>query len=125
MHLVGPYLSTTGKRKGKKKWASSEQKRNAELLEKNWQSIKNKWGAPEKSTKKITSVDLPTYPKTYIRDTGPRPASLNSWHSGSVSSKPNQQYTGENIVGIGTLHKSNAVPVFSDQEAKDIASMRR
>jgi hypothetical protein len=28
-------------------------------------------------------------------------------------------------VGIGTMHKSNAVPIFSDQEAKDISSMRR
>ncbi len=37
----------------------------------------------------------------------------------------NRQYTGDKIVGIGTLHKSNAVPVFSDQEAKDLSSMRR
>jgi hypothetical protein len=36
-----------------------------------------------------------------------------------------QKYTGDNIVGIGTMHKSNAVPIFSDQEAKEISSMRR
>jgi hypothetical protein len=34
-------------------------------------------------------------------------------------------YTGDKIKGIGTMHKSNAVPVFSDTEAKEIASMRR
>ena len=34
-------------------------------------------------------------------------------------------YTGDKIKGIGTMHKSNAVPVFSDNEAKEIASMRR
>lgn len=34
-------------------------------------------------------------------------------------------YTGNKIIGIGTLHKSNAVPIFSDEEAKDIAKMRR
>jgi len=34
-------------------------------------------------------------------------------------------YTGGNIIGIGTLHKSNAVPIFSQQEAKDISAMRR
>ena len=34
-------------------------------------------------------------------------------------------YTGDKIKGIGTMHKSNAVPVFSDNEAKDLASMRR
>lgn len=39
--------------------------------------------------------------------------------------KDNPVYTGTKIKGIGTMHKSNAVPVFSDQEAKDIASMRR
>ena len=39
--------------------------------------------------------------------------------------KPAPVYTGSAIKGIGTMHKSNAVPVFSDAEAKDIASMRR
>jgi hypothetical protein len=34
-------------------------------------------------------------------------------------------YTGTKMIGIGTLHKSNAVPVFSDDEAKDMARMRR
>lgn len=34
-------------------------------------------------------------------------------------------YTGNKIKGIGTMHKSNAVPVFTDNEAKEIASMRR
>jgi hypothetical protein len=29
------------------------------------------------------------------------------------------------MLGIGTMHKSNSVPVFSDQEAHDIATMRR
>lgn len=126
MHMVGPYLSTTGKRKGKKKWASAEEKRRAESLEKEWTSLKNKWGVPEKSAKKTTqSATLPSATKIHIRDSGPKPASLNSWHSGPVSSKPSQQYTGVNIVGIGTLHKSNAIPIFSDQEAIDIANMRR
>jgi len=29
------------------------------------------------------------------------------------------------MLGIGTLHKSNAVPVFSQEEALDMAKMRR
>ena len=36
-----------------------------------------------------------------------------------------QKYTGEKMMGIATMHKSNAVPVFTDNEAKEIASMRR
>jgi hypothetical protein len=39
--------------------------------------------------------------------------------------KENPVYTGDKIKGIGTMHKSNAVPVFSDEQAKDIATMRR
>lgn len=34
-------------------------------------------------------------------------------------------YTGDKMIGIGTMHKSNAVPVFSQEEAKDMSSMRR
>ena len=44
---------------------------------------------------------------------------------GPCPKKANPVYTGNAIKGIGTMHKSNAVPVFSDQEAKDIATMRR
>lgn len=39
--------------------------------------------------------------------------------------KPNPVYTGTAIKGIGTMHKSNAIPVFSDEQARDIATMRR
>lgn len=34
-------------------------------------------------------------------------------------------YTGTAMKGIGTLHKSNAVPIFTDEEARDQAAMRR
>ena len=127
MHMVGPYLTTTGKKRGKKKWASAEQKRQAEELEKSWTSIKDKWNVKDtKSNKKPgAAVKLPTTPSVHVRDSGPKPASLNTWNVGAVSSKPNQQYTGNAIIGIGTLHKSNAVPIFSNQEALDIATMRR
>ena len=34
-------------------------------------------------------------------------------------------YTGDKMKGVATMHKSNAVPVFTDTEAKEISSMRR
>ena len=34
-------------------------------------------------------------------------------------------YTGDKMIGIATLHKSNAVPVFSSEDASAIANMRR
>jgi len=53
-----------------------------------------------------------------------RHPSLNSG-AGVAVKKDNQVYTGSNMKGIGTLHKSNAVPIFTDEEAKDQANMRR
>jgi len=35
------------------------------------------------------------------------------------------EYTGDKMIGIATLHKSNAVPVFSTEDAQAIANMRR
>jgi hypothetical protein len=34
-------------------------------------------------------------------------------------------YTGDKIVGICTMHKSNLVPVFNHEAAIDVAKMRR
>lgn len=42
-----------------------------------------------------------------------------------TSLKPKKVYTGDKMLGIGTLHKSNAVPIFSIEDAKSQATMRR
>jgi hypothetical protein len=40
-------------------------------------------------------------------------------------SKEAKEYTGTLIKGIGTMHKSNSVPVTNDEDALAIARMRR
>jgi hypothetical protein len=55
----------------------------------------------------------------------PVPKSLGLWITGPISSKPAPTYTGTKVLGIGTMHKSNMVPIFSDKEAVDISRMRR
>ena len=123
MHMEGPWLSMTGRRKGKKKFASAEQKRQAEILEQEWQALKAKY-EPKTKVKLGRSSYVP--PKPLRRDSDqPRIPSLDTGVKGAVNVRMPQRYTGDNIVGIGTMHKSNAVPIFSDQEAKDISSMRR
>ena len=123
MHMEGPWLSTTGRRKGKQKWASAEQKRQAEQLEAEWQKLKNQY-APKTELSKGRSSYVP--PKPMRRDLDqPRIPSLDTGVKGAVNVRMPMQYTGDKIVGIGTMHKSNAVPIFTDQEAKDISSMRR
>jgi hypothetical protein len=42
-----------------------------------------------------------------------------------TSSPKVNHYTGSAIVGIATMHKSNAIPVFSVEDAKDVSKMRR
>lgn len=60
---------------------------------------------------------------SYRRDTVHYP-SLNSG-IGSATMKNVPMYTGDAMIGIGQLHKSNAVPVFKQEEAEDLARMRR
>ena len=127
MHLAHPALTTLGKHKGKQKWASAEHKRKAEQLDNDWKELQKKWQVDADDRNKKRALKA----KPYVAPVNPRVrelrkiASVDSGHKGAVTIKQTPQYTGDKIVGIGTMHKSNAVPIFSDQEAKDISSMRR
>ena len=129
MHLEGPWLSTTGKKKGPKKWASAEAKAKAELLDQQWKAKLKNWGMSTDDKKRRRAMSSPAMstnsgpkvppgretPHIASRDTGMIPC----------TKKADTIYTGTKIKGIGTMHKSNAVPVFSDEEAVDISTMRR
>ena len=39
--------------------------------------------------------------------------------------KPPMVYSGDKMVGIGQLHKSNAVPIFRTEDIEDLSHMRR
>lgn len=121
MHLIGPWMTTTGKKKGKKKWSSAEQKREAEKLAESWQKIVQKHSIKIKPSNTNQSYCLsPALPRSSSNIPSKPDTVL-----GAVTIKQTPKYTGTKIKGIGTMHKSNAVPVFSDDEAKDLATMRR
>lgn len=127
MHLEGPWLSTTGKRKGKKKFASAEHARKARELDDSWKELQKKWGldAEEKKRQRALKAEAYVAPKLTHRGVEqPRIPSRNSGN-GNATLKPANVYTGDKMIGIGQLHKSNAVPVFSSEEAHDISKMRR
>lgn len=44
---------------------------------------------------------------------------------GSTALKSPNVYTGDSIIGLSQMHKSNIVPVFRKEDAIDIARMRR
>lgn len=130
MHLHHPSLSTTGKKKGKVKWASAEHKRKAEQADADWKELQARWGVEAEDKKRKRAMSAPSLSSSYSlkipegrnttahiksRDTG----------GGSATLAPAKIYTGTKVKGIATMHKSNAVPVFSDEEAIDISKMRR
>lgn len=62
-------------------------------------------------------------PPAYRRPTADIP-SLDQ-DTGVALKKEPQRYTGTLVKGVATMHKSNAVPVIDDEQATDIARMRR
>jgi hypothetical protein len=128
MHIEGPWLSTTGKKRGKKKFASAEHARRARELDESWQALQKKWGVDSSKKKTTKSSDLLSssyslqIPKG--RNTTAHIKSLDTGGGSATVSAP-KVYTGTKVKGIATMHKSNAVPVFSDEEAIEISKMRR
>ena len=128
MHLEGPWLSTTGKKKGKKKFRNADEARKARELDESWNELQKKWGIEAEKKKRDRGLSAPAWtpqPQPYRRDTGPKIASKNSTDMTPATVAPPKVYTGTKVKGIATMHKSNAVPVFSDEEAIDISRMRR
>lgn len=123
MHLVGPELSLRGKKRGKHKFRNAEEARKHRELQQSWDQLKNKWGAAQAAVKKNSVSGVYTTPtNTRLNNVLP---SIDTGVRGPVTVKKTQQYTGTKLIGIGTLHKSNAIPIFSEEEAVDIAKMRR
>ena len=129
MHLHHPSLSLTGKRKGKVKFRNAAEAQRARELDASWKEILKAQGvaAEQKRRSRAMRAEPLQYNLTSDNDRANTRhiPSLDTGHSGPVSSKENPKYTGTKILGIGTMHKSNAVPVFSEEEAHDIATMRR
>lgn len=130
MHLHHPSLSTTGKKKGKKKFASAEHARKARELDESWKELQKKWGIEAENKKRARAMAAPSLSGNYSlsipegRNTTSHLKSLNSG-LGVATLSPAKVYTGTMVKGIATMHKSNAVPVFSDEQAVDISRMRR
>ena len=127
MHIEGPWLSTTGKKRGPKKWASAEAKRKAEQLDAMWKDKLRAMGIEQETKRRKRALSAPPLTVTVKTPPGRETVRIASQDTGWVActTAANQEYTGSAVVGISTLHKSNAVPVFSQQEAVEISKMRR
>jgi len=115
------YFNSYSVKKPKKlKFKSADAKRAYEL------AVNSSFGIAEKRYKKekFIMVDMPDMTPPPGRSTSNSIPSRGSG-IGNALKKPDKIYTGTKMIGVGTLHKSNAVPVFSDEEAINMANMRR
>jgi len=104
--------NNTRKRKSKKKTAAvleEEKKMRALLLRVGYERrLASEWKAP-----------MPDYK---VKQTAPTSDVIMK----VAGKRKANQYTGDELAGIGTLHKSNMVPIRKDSnDAKEIARMRR
>lgn len=117
----------SGKKKGKVKFRNADEARNARELDQSWKELKKKWQVDLDQSKKQRAMQAEPLSYTLSappgRDTGTRLPSRDT--GGIAMTKPAPVYTGTKVLGIGTMHKSNAVPIFSSEEAVEISSMRR
>ena len=84
---------------------------------------------PTGKTKKKSTTKMIKLPGTvytpFIRETIRYP-SRDTGHSGAVNTGVKKyKYTGDKMLGIAVMHKSNLVPIFSDENAVDVSRMRR
>lgn len=129
MHLHHPSLSLNGRRRGKVKFRNAEEARKARELDASWRELQSKWGVEEETKRRNRAMKAETLSYSLSappgRESTARIPSRDTGHTGAVKTKDIPQYTGTKVLGIGTMHKSNAVPIFSDEEAVDISKMRR
>ena len=127
MHLCGPALSLNGKKKGKVKFRNAEEARKARELDASWKELQKKWAVDADNKKRTRAMKAETLQYKLTTPVG----RSNTHHIPSVNTGGNatlaapKVYTGTKVKGIATMHKSNAVPVFSDEEAVEISKMRR
>lgn len=128
MHLAHPSLSMSGKKRGKVKFRNAAEAARARELDASWKELLKSQGieAEEKRRQRALKAEPLQYKLSAPvgRSTSNHIPSR-ATAGGTTAPVAHKQYTGTKMLGIGTMHKSNSVPVFSDQEAHDIATMRR
>lgn len=134
MHLLGPAFSTLNTSKRKKKITDSQYHKFAMDLTVYNKQMK-KYGLKPKTLDEYIAyrqgkskpqikggVADPMKVTTHRRET---PVIPSGDGIGTTYARKEKVYTGTLITGVATMHKSNAVPVMNQEQAEDIARMRR
>ena len=132
MHLLGPAYTTTSTRKRNKKvTTSSHTKMAMDWLDYNKRM--KKLGAKTKTFDEYVQYRKGNY-KPKLRGTPMPDYKVDHTHRekyksqaevGVAFKKEPNTYTGTLIKGIAVMHKSNAVPIINEEQAHEVARMRR
>lgn len=131
MHMLGPQFSTVSTRKRKKK-----------LTDNQYHKMCLEWSAYNKQMKRcglkektldeyiayrqgkykpaLRGVSAPKYQRDDHRERYPSGEGV-----GVSFARKENVYTGTLVKGIATMHKSNAVPIINEEQAHEVARMRR
>ena len=130
MHLLGPAYTTTKTSKNKSKPLTVTAKYAQGFIDYNREQCKlglkaktfDEYVAYREGRYKPTlrGTKMPVYNVSNHREKYPSQVDTGV----TFAKKPNV-YTGDRLLGIATMHKSNSVPVFSQEDAIEIARMRR
>jgi hypothetical protein len=126
MHLVGPYLTTTGRKPGRSRFRTADQARAARQQQDSWQQLLTRHqGRPSSAPRSNRPANVAPVSRVIRRDEAqPRLPSVET-PGGSAAMAAPKVYTGTKVKGIATMHKSNLVPVFESEHIKEIGRMRR
>jgi hypothetical protein len=128
MHLEGPWLSTTGRKKGRKKFRNADSAQKSRRLKDDWQRLLDEHGVRQEDNKKKAALAAKPYvppAPSYRGADRPRAPSIVTNTPAVCAPPPTKVYTGDKMIGIVVQHKSCLQPVFSVEEARDSAKMRR
>jgi hypothetical protein len=134
MHLLGPWMTTT-KYSNKQKKNNNQREVQAKAEHDKW--LKKMGAHPSQrtnigdkcygSTAGSNPVREGSIPSSSAKHFTPVDNLTSKFPVGNLTAKRKENfYTGDQLSGIGTLHKSNMVPIRKDSnDAKEIARMRR
>jgi len=131
MHLLGPAYTTTQTTRRKSKTTTAKQTKLANdwlddckfckrlgIKPKTFEEYQQYRSGNYKP--KLRGTPMPEYNVSNHREKYPSGDGI-----GVTFAKTPNTYTGDKLIGIATMHKSNSVPVFSQEDAIEISRMRR
>lgn len=116
MGMMPVYYSTTNTKKRKQKRKPGWEKAEAEH-----KKFLKRWGIDDTKPKKKREFVEYKPEEPFVRETKHYPSVGDGIGVAVKSESP--KYTGTLIKGVATMHKSNAVPIVSKEQATEISNM--